>query len=937
MIAIPPLVNELNCAAEDLIEDEDSEQSEIESIDSCENEFDPALLITDSGVQDDCAMVTDTGIDDLFPVSSSSDVSSCPLHVLLNGFCKLKQSKTKPYTPGNYFKRFFQNFSSFVPGLAIPLFQPEGSIFANIFWKQVQDGSILGAMPFFLLNDRKTNANLFAHDGLHEHMKVRLKDHSIPTSTYLPYINYAFDCVLNLKLYNQHTDDVFRRGLHNITINNRKITHQHGESVLKFDSADTRKNVNELSTAMATETPDLFVTITANLKEHPGLKTLFQAIDENFGNEKTEMKTAAVNACMVLGLRLWEHVVEYLIEYLKKSLESILGDIVKIWGRAEFQEFAGNYQHYHLLIWLLNKNVDFDEIIQCSEKAFAKAFNDLITLNFGRINNHFEAVEILQKCMKVQSHSCEKGKFRCLKKIDINGGKVCRFPAQKQSHCHSYYSFNIDHSEEAHDILQQLGLSVDDERFFYNRKVTEELESGKFTYAASKLEHVSPTSAKLFAITLSSCNVQRISRRMCERYLNKYAAGKEEHAVVRIKPFKSSNLYTADTEDIQNRKITGVQNVLAESEKLEKKTKELKTLRFAHTESAFFVLEMPYVITTFDFVHVTTLPLEYRGGVIIKKRHDELNDSDTAYYSRKNILKLPFHRLLTESQRLVEADVKTSDFSADKISIFSLRPPELLCVRTVKNYFSWFVREKVAAKDVKVVYSKFLKQNCLNSHWVDSLGFLVKLRPSAVTDFRNYLGSEVFEGPDCLRKSDAENVLNNLSQSEVYGRFVSNDKRLSNTNAEVVQTNILPYNPVKFLLSILYSFGKFDTELDLFNVTSLKDAYVKAQVIPENVDPHDQLLLLLKRYVLEKLVTTPGGTKSFDRLLVAAHSCFKSLILNNEIVSDDFPATLMSSLTNHMEQKISNFLTKQKQSLINSLQLQNFSNLPSTNALVCNN
>ena len=937
-VELRPIDNALNCTQKGTTESDESESHDFDSAETEDFEFfEPAFLITDSGVQDETAVITDSGIDPLFAESSTMDAVSCPLHVLLNGFCKLKQNKTAPYSPGNYFKRFFQNFASYVPGVSVPLFQPEGSIFANIFWKQLQDGSIPGAMPFFLLNSKRVNASVFNHDGLHEHMKVRLKDHSIPTSTFLPYVNYAFDCVLNLKLYNQHTDDVFRRGLQNVTIKNQNLSKKQEESVLKFDSADTRKNVNELSTAMATETPDMFVTMTVNLKEHPGLRQLFRKIDENFGVEKTELKTAAVNSCMVLGLRLWEHVVEFLIEYLKMSLECILGDIVKLWGRAEFQEFAGNYQHYHLLIWLSNKNVDYHEIIQCSEKAFAKAFEDLITLKFGRITNHFEAVEILQKCMKVQSHSCEKGKFRCMKKIGVDGKKVCRFPAQKQSHCHSYYSFNIDHSEEAHDILQQLQLSVDDERFFFVRNVTEELECGKFTYAASKLEHVSPTSAKLFALTLSSCNVQRISRRMSERYLNKYAAGKEEHAVVRIKPFKSDKLYTAETEDIQNKKISGVQHVLAESEKLEKKTKHLKTLRFAHTESAFFVLEMPYVITTFDFVHVTTLPLEFRGGVIKKRPQligDEMNNAVTAYFARKDIHQLPVHRQLTESQKLIEVDVKSSQFSVDKISIFSLRPPELLCVRRVKYYFSWFVREKVSAKDAKAAYLKFINRNCLESNWIDGLGFLVKLRPSAVKDFQIYLESQTFSGLDCLRRSDAAFVLNNFSHSQVYSCFVSDNKSLSTTNAELVETNILPNNPVKFLLSILYSFGEFDTEIDLFNVTSLKEAFVKSNIIPDTGDPHEHVLLLLKRFIFEKLVTTPGGTKSFDRILVAAHSCFKSLIINDEIVSSEFPATLMSTLTDQMEKKISNFLDMQKRSLIEAIQLQKFANLPTTDALM---
>ena len=164
-----------------------------------------------------------------------------------------------------------------------------------------------------------------------------------------------------------------------------------------------------------------------------------------------------------------------------------------------------------------------------------------------------------------------------------------------------------------------------------------------------------------------------------------------------------------------------------------------------------------------------------------------------------------------------------------------------------------------------------MDQNCLQAHWVDGLGFLVKLRPSAVIDFQNYLESDCFSDLDRLRCSDAATVLKHLSQSQVRSRFVSDDKRLSSTNSEVVHTNILPNNPVKFLFSILYSFGEFDTEIDLFNVTSLKEAFMKAKIIPNNGDPHQNALLLLKRYIFEKLVTTPGGTKSFDRLLVAAH------------------------------------------------------------------
>ena len=81
-------------------------------------------------------------------------------------------------------------------------------------------------------------------------------------------------------------------------------------------------------------------------------------------------------------------------------------------------------------------------------------------------------------------------------------------------------------------------------------------------------------------------------------------------------------------------------------------------------------------------------------------------------------------------------------------------------------------------------------------------------------------------------------------------------------------------------------------------------------------------------------MTTPGGTQSFDRLLVAAHSCFKSLIIDGEIVSNDFRATLLSTLTVEMEKKTHLSLDMQKRSLIDALQLQNFPNLPSTDTLM---
>ena len=563
-------------------------------------------LITDAGLQDETPnLVTDSGIKPI-DVTAGSKATSAPLHVLLNGFCHVKQSVQYPYKPGRKFSRFFQNVAAKFHASSVPLFQPEGNLFPSIFWKQNNDGAFVGAIPFHLL-DNRTNNKRFGFHGLEEHMHLRVKGHSLLTSSSSNYVNFAFDCVLNLKLHKHHTDELFKRGVQNLIINNNHVTtFPANTSNMKFDQADTRLNVNQLAAAMATETPHLFVTITANFKQTPGLSRLYCSIDSMFDTAEKELKSAAVQACMVIGLRIWEYFVELLLEYLQRSDEHILGKILKIWARAEFQTTEGNYPHYHILLWIENVD-DIDKIIQCSEKFFAQEFYDMFRCSFGLINSLEEVSQVLNDCMKILTHNCDKGKQHCMRVRQ--GKKTCRFPPQPQSHCNWYETFKIDHSDAAFQVMKKIDLAVEDDNFKFGMKETKHMESGKFKYAATKGEHLSPTSAKLFALTRSSSNVLRISKRMAERYLHKYAAGKEEHALVKLQPDNSFDNVKAVSEGIVNFKITGVKI-------MDKDKPGFSCYKIAQTECAFVLLEMPYVMTNIDFVSVPTTPLEYRGRQI---------------------------------------------------------------------------------------------------------------------------------------------------------------------------------------------------------------------------------------------------------------------------------------------------------------------------------
>ena len=70
-------------------------------------------------------------------------------------------------------------------------------------------------------------------------------------------------------------------------------------------------------------------------------------------------------------------------------------------------------------------------------------------------------------------------------------------------------------------------------------------------------------------------------------------------------------------------------------------------------------------------------------------------------------------------------------------------------------------------------------------------------------------------------------ILENKNSSQ----FVAHWRNLSEEEAVVVFSNTLPNNPTKFLLHLLLTVGKLDTELDILNVQSFKEAFIEAGIL----------------------------------------------------------------------------------------------------------
>ena len=899
------------------------------------DEFDCPQLIVDAGFQDTDAFATDAGCE---PVYLSNDSKFVPMHVLLNGECQLMKRLRYPKHIGKRFQRYFQNFVSTLPGKSIPLLQPEACLFPSIFYKQLEDGSFPGALPFFLYDDKKANSKL-DYDGLHEHLRVRLKDATLLTSANLSYIMYAFDSVLNLSLTKCHTNQFFKRGLQTISIGKykpRQLTST--ESVLKMDSVDSDVHVNRLGTACASETPDLFVTFTCNQKEHPGVAEVVQAIYELYGSAPVEELKDVLQAYMVIIVRCWTRTIELLIDYLRFSDEHILGEILKVWGRAEFQSAAANLQHYHILFWLKNLVEDVLEKIACAHKHVFHEFKKLFHVNFGTVDSAEHAGELFDKCVRVQTHDCEKG--HCLKKVRFDGERKCRFPPYPQSHEPWYKEFHQPHSKEALEALQEIGLAEPRPGFFNELQVTSVLKAGKYMYAAQRGEHMSPLNVALWSICKSSLNVLKVCKSVASRYLTSYAAGKEEHADVSINPDNAHNVLNVQVQKIENKKLGGVRKILAREAKKEKTQGIIDSTTIASTECVSWMLQLPTVITTMDFVSVPTVSLENRGGVLLKRKNNTQSRANVPGVAnegpaeiRQHHLHFPRHRLFTGGQKIVIESVNKTPFSTDKVTVFSLRPPELLFVNKLKLYYRWFVREKLPGKK-ETICVRFLKNDVKDSTWVDGENYAIRLRPCAVGEFSNYVQECLLTTPADDRLNDAWRVITevlNVASHQNRSFFVSADPNLSNTPAEVVFSKVYPRSPANFLIHFLLSNACFETELELFDVPTLKDAYIKGKIVPDKqVFDTDDCNELLKKYVLEQLRYLPGGTRSFDGNVLAAKSAFKGMLIDNDIYNEGLPITTMDTLTEALEDKAKKMLRQSQVNIIKSLTQKNLPSFPSS-------
>ena len=854
----------------------------------------------DSGIVDECEPKdTDAGALAV-QYNTYDDLKTIGSHVILNSICSLLN---RPKNPTHFRKkewRFLQSFVSKCPGESVPLTFPEAVLLPSLYY-QVGKGSFCGAVPSILF--APSNCKLYNNFAdILSHIRSRLKNFSLLTSSDPKLIQFYFDCFLNFQMISRDSRFVLNRGLQHLSDNNYQKDEKDGARV-RINEEDSRKIVNELAAAIRSEEPT-FLTLTLNQSRMFGVAPLYNLIQRNTKNMEPSKRRIFVEGFMPPYMRLWERAATFLIKYIEVSPEKPMGTIVNIFPRFEFQTSKGNAPHLHIIIWTLEKKTDpvIRNKIAGSYRQLLRDLNlEKIDTSNPKVNNENDIDDLMNLAKATLSHNCEKADFRCHKKCDNSGKTICRFKIFEPSNETFFKLIERPHSEEAWESLHDLGLAKLVEGFENLYEVSNELKAGKYNYAADFGETFSPVVSKIFSVVQCSMNCLLCDVVMSASYLAKYATGVEEHAEVTVGG-ESNDTVSISVKRMKNIKIAGAQIAAKNDEEQESKT---KCRILSSTECIWSILDLKYVFPTYKCVHVNTKPLENRTGYVLRKPHRRIADRpgqfdrDLHFVASRDALGLDSNRTFTVNQVKTVKEHMQSGLSIDKVSLFAVRPPELLFVNDLEFYFRHFSFTKMKDSSIGDCLNQSLEQSC----WVDGVGNIVKLRGNCADKFRDFMSIQ----KDHARPNYSFFATFYLDLFACPERvtFLIDNRDDFRKHAVVVFPNVAKHAP-NFLISFLLQLGKYETEFDLYEGGNIVSAYQAGGLIRDsNCATGEEIQSILKEYILKRVMFLPGSHVSQDRQIIDAKLALS--VLSNAEGEVETPTIVYQALQEHCNEELSHY------------------------------
>ena len=719
------------------------------------------------------------------PLEIRGDPESIPGCVLLNNVGSLLARKTSKGSLSANFEYFLQKMVATIPGRSAPLVYPEAMLFPSIFWKDDDDeGSLLGAIPCGALAHSATLRKAGIAD-LVAQIRSRITNPALATSTDPRYLCYAFDVIVNLGCRHEDTRVVLHRGI--VGTKSGIALREDNTSYFNVDSVDSRPTVNKLAAAVAEKQATYFFTHTPNASDHFGLAPLREWLcsDEALvcngadlldPDNCEEVRTALKQSASIVLLRNWIETAIIYMNYISESEECPLGEVEHIWWRFEFQDAVGNLPHIHALLWLRQGC----EPLEVTEGRIRGSVMDLIRADEidllvaeGLLSCAEEAIEVQELARRVLGHICSS---RCQRRVGIEDGDLrCRVTdnafKSPDSSRYAVREINVQHSDKACEVLEELGLFVEDSGGDGYVSVVDALKATKHYPPADSWDgKMSACNGRLFTLTRSNQNLKIMTGYLASRYLAKYLALVDENNRVYIGSMsRERNVIKIERETLHNTKITGSAIMEARRDVNRRDRKHPTGRALSHMEMICVILGYPQVYTNLEFVHVPTIPLEerpalerespldklVREGVVpdsaARKAPYDLDAGDVIpSWKFRNVdwaLKFPAWRTWSDMESVCLRDQCKCPLTLDAISLFSIRPPELRWVRQPKLYYRWFYRdtkEKVAGRTFKKrvdQLSQVLHPVYEQCGWIDGTECAVYVREKAIPEILEYLSA----------------------------------------------------------------------------------------------------------------------------------------------------------------------------------------------------
>ena len=915
---------------------------------------------------------------------TGESIHEIPGHVLLNGCGTLLVRRSQRLNGNRTQQNFVQKLAATTEGVTIPVMFMEGALFPSIFWAASNDNaSILGAIPSCLFA-QPTTVSAWGVASMRDHTRSRITCADSLAGTDPRYYAFMFDVMANVALNNRYSRLVLNRGFVENQGPSGLAVADPESSCCVSDFIDSRQTVRNLSATERDLPFSLFVTITCNQMQQFGVRMYIQWLKRRLEwttgyyhfedlspDVEDEIEEQLHQAASSLILRNWLEVRKIIIDYLVNSLEAKegIGHVLKIFGRDEYQDGEGNLPHFHLLL-ALAQDISTDEGLRFVENLVRGSSAEIVRedevdrfVEMGLLKNRDEWIRLQHDAKLFLSHNrCSQ---RCMRRL-LDGTLVCRVPDNHLSSpdplSHVHLVYDPGHTMPAIQLMAELGLceeppSDQPNRF---RALVRVLEACKHYPPTSRGEgKFSSANGFVFAICRGNSNAQVCRTFATSRYLCKYI-GKidENNAVWLVMDKNDERAASMKKVFLHNTKIDS--SARADEKFMDKrgdKKKKLRARSMAMLEMYQRELGFPSTVTNIDYVRVATCPMEERRGIervapvdsrinpmlrrsnlpgvtCLSDLHSDAIDSITCRNS------LPLWRQFGLEQQLVIRDSMFCSVSIDKVTVFSVRPCELVGVfDTLVAYFKFFTRSTRRTQGPGL--SLKISQSLERSSWIDGLGFEVKVRyraiDSAVAHFDSPLGIQrgrrivhaLFEKIKQLKDEAAaagRRVPADEDDADFFCRFVDlepeNDRNpmKPRTLPTVVFSDVKPTNPTKFLLHLLLSMGSFTTEYELLRQPDMYSAFVHAELLVPRGSPgfEESVRNLIRRYIVEQLAYAPISTRTLDYYLVEAGRVIREVLVEDRLTITDMPGVLFTSLQTECSANIEAALAAIKHTVVDA-------------------